>query len=263
MDSPHPHARHRAGGLTPAAGAAVARPRPRQRRSDVPARRGGRRARDGVAIAWSPGPVGRSTTRTAPSPSPRERAAAARARGAGGGRQAEPAPQVGQLSISSFDGTTRPDYIRRRLRDGETAGVILFERNGGDAARWRRLTASISGRGARARADHGRPGGRRHPRAPFAGPEAARPLQGGAADVRAAARDAGRELRAAGVNVNLAPVADLARSRGLRDGLALVPARRRRRRGEGQRRGRGHRAGGVAATAKHFPGLGGVRRQHR
>ena len=42
--------------------------------------------------------------------------------------------QVGQLVISSFDETTRPDYIRRRLRAGETAGVILFGRNGGDAA---------------------------------------------------------------------------------------------------------------------------------
>src|SRR5688572_8744430 len=30
--------------------------------------------------------------------------------------------QVGQLTISSFDGTSRPDYIRRRLRARETAG---------------------------------------------------------------------------------------------------------------------------------------------
>ena len=50
--------------------------------------------------------------------------------------------QVGQVTISSFQGTTRPEYIRRRLRARETAGVILFGANGGDAAAWRRLTRS-------------------------------------------------------------------------------------------------------------------------
>ena len=52
--------------------------------------------------------------------------------------------QVGQVTISSFPGTTRPEYIRRRLRGRETAGVILFgAANGGDAAHWRRLTRSL------------------------------------------------------------------------------------------------------------------------
>ena len=41
------------------------------------------------------------------------------------------------------------------------------------------------------------------------GPPASQPLQGGPANVRRAARSAGRGLRAAGVNVNLAPVADV------------------------------------------------------
>src|SRR5918992_4374806 len=51
--------------------------------------------------------------------------------------------QVGQLLISSFDETTLPDYMHRRLRARETAGVILFSRNGGDEAHWRALTRSI------------------------------------------------------------------------------------------------------------------------
>jgi hypothetical protein len=34
----------------------------------------------------------------------------------------------------SFPGTTAPDYIRRRLRNGEGAGVILFGGNVVDAA---------------------------------------------------------------------------------------------------------------------------------
>ena len=51
--------------------------------------------------------------------------------------------QVGQLTISSFPGTTVPDYVRRRLRAGQTAGVILFGPNGGPRAHWRRLTDAL------------------------------------------------------------------------------------------------------------------------
>ncbi|MBX5443339.1 MAG: beta-N-acetylhexosaminidase, partial [Solirubrobacteraceae bacterium] len=79
----------------------------------------------------------------------------------------------------------------------------------------------------------------------------------GTAAVRAAGAATGRALRRAGVNVDLAPVADVARP-----GAAL--ARERRTFGsDPQRVGalagafvRGLRAGGVAATAKHFPGMG-------
>ena len=49
--------------------------------------------------------------------------------------------QVGQVTVSSFPGTAMPDYIRRRLRARETAGVILFGSNGGDRAVWRRRSA--------------------------------------------------------------------------------------------------------------------------
>ena len=60
--------------------------------------------------------------------------------------------------------------------------------------------------------------------------------------------------------MNLAPVADVAERAGaVGDGRAHV--RRRRRRGGGAHRApsvAGIRAGGVAATAKHFPGLGGA-----
>ena len=51
--------------------------------------------------------------------------------------------RVGQVTISSFPGTAAPDYIRRRLRARETAGVILFGANGGDRVQWRRLTGSL------------------------------------------------------------------------------------------------------------------------
>ena len=163
--------------------------------------------------------------------------------------------QVGQLTISSFDGGSRPDYIRRRLRARETAGVILFGRNGSGAAHWRRLTRSLQGP-ARGRAlvmvdqeggdirtvDH-------------VGPPASQPLQGGPANVRRAARSAGHGLRAAGVNVNLAPVADVPGPGSVMASRAFAgdPAGIGRR---VQASVRGLRDARVAATAKHFPGLG-------
>jgi beta-N-acetylhexosaminidase len=167
--------------------------------------------------------------------------------------------QVGQLVISSFDEPTRPDYIRRRLQAVETAGVILFGRNGGDAAHWRRLTRSLQA-AARGRAliMVDQEGGDIRTVA-HAGPAAGQASQGGPDQVEAAAREAAGQLRDVGVNVNLAPVADVAERGGVpsvMDGRAFaggpeeVAAATRA-------SIRGMRAEGIAATAKHFPGLGG------
>jgi beta-N-acetylhexosaminidase len=166
--------------------------------------------------------------------------------------------QVGQVTISSFPGTTRPEYIRRRLRARETAGVILFgATNGGDAAHWRALTGSLR------RAGHGRAllmvdqeGGDIRTVQPV-GPSAGQPFQGAPADVRRVARSTGRGLSGVGVNVNLAPVADVPRPGSVMATRSFA----------GDERGiaartraavAGMRAGGVAPTAKHFPGLGGA-----
>ena len=162
---------------------------------------------------------------------------------------------MGQLTISSFDGAARPEYIRRRLRARETAGVILFGRNGGSPTGWRRLTRTLQ------EAGHGRAlimvdqeGGEIRT-VDHVGPAAAQPFQGSPASVRRAARSAGRGLRAAGVNVNLAPVADVPRpgsvmaTRSFAGGERQIAARTRA-------SIRGLRDGRVAATAKHFPGLG-------
>ena len=167
--------------------------------------------------------------------------------------------QVGQLVISSFDEPTRPDYIRRRLQAGETAGVILFGRNGGDAAHWRRLTRSIQ---AAARGEAlimvDQEGGDIRTVA-HAGPAEGQASQGGPEQVEAAARKAAGQLRDVGINVNLAPVADVAERGGVpsvMDGRAFaggpeeVAAATRA-------SIRGMRAEAIAATAKHFPGLGG------
>ena len=164
--------------------------------------------------------------------------------------------QVGQVTISSFPGTTRPEYMRRRLRARETAGVILFgTTNGGDAAHWRRLTRSLRDAG------HGRTvvmvdqeGGDIRT-VQHVGPRAGQPFQGAPADVLRVARSTGHALRDAGVNVNLAPVADVPRpgsvmaTRSFAGDESGIAARTRA-------AVHGMLDGGVAPTAKHFPGLG-------
>jgi beta-N-acetylhexosaminidase len=163
--------------------------------------------------------------------------------------------QVGQLLVSSFDEPVVPDYIRRRLQARESAGVILFARNGGAESQWRQLTSSLqiaSGGDALIMADQ--EGGPVRT-VSFAGPDAAQPLQGEPAAVRRAARDAADQLRSIGVNVNLAPVADVPVDGGVMAGRAFA--------GDAADVAASTRASiagmhnaHVAATAKHFPGLG-------
>ena len=165
--------------------------------------------------------------------------------------------QVGQLIVSSFDGTRLPDYLRRRLRDRETAGVILFRKNVASRAGFRALSRTIrraGGRGALVMADQ--EGGQVRS-IPFAGPLAPQPRQGSPRHVASLAARAGHSLRAAGVNVALAPVADLAAGPAIASrafSARAVPAASRVRASV-----RGWRRGRVAATAKHFPGFGAAR----
>jgi beta-N-acetylhexosaminidase len=165
--------------------------------------------------------------------------------------------QVGQLLISSFDEATVPDYMRRRLRAHETAGVILFGRNATTESQWRGLTGALRRHASDDALVMVDQEGGPVRTIGFAGPEAGQPFQGIPADVRNAAHDAGEALHSIGVNVNLAPVADLATPGGAMASRAFagdpsdVAASTRASIA-------GMRAAGVAATAKHFPGLGGA-----
>lgn len=208
----------------------------------------------GVALGAGTGGESDERGETGPAASPGEPGAGGRSRSAVSRLSLR--RQVGQVLISSFDGAERPDYIRRRLAAGETAGVILFGRNAGDAAGMRALTESLQApaRG-RALVMVDQEGGDIRT-LPYAGPEASQPLQGSPAQIRRTARETGRQLRAAGVNVNLAPVADLPRPGSVMAGRAFA--------GDAQAVAgatraavRGLQETGVAATAKHFPGLGG------
>jgi beta-N-acetylhexosaminidase len=166
--------------------------------------------------------------------------------------------RVGQVLVSGFDGTRLPAYLRRRLRAGETAGVILFRKNVASPGQLAALTRAVQREARRTALVMVDQEGGSVRRLPFAGPAPGQPAQGSPRRVRRLTRLAGRQLRSHGVNVNLAPVADvrgpgsaLAR-RTFAGGSGSVAARVRA-------AVRGYRAGQVASTAKHFPGLGAAR----
>lgn len=185
--------------------------------------------------------------RAPPAPAPSERGQAEAAR-------LPLRQQVGLLLVSSFDGPRVPAYLKRRLRQGTLAGVILFRGNLTTPAGLRALTRSLQrAAGGRALVMVDQEGGRVR-RIPFAAPALAQRAFSTPARARSSARHAARDLRSLGVNVNLAPVADLPdgpvmRPRSYAGGPRAV-ARLVRVAVDAYRRG------GVGAAAKHFPGLG-------
>jgi beta-N-acetylhexosaminidase len=93
---------------------------------------------------------------------------------------------------------------------------------------------------------------------PWAPPAASQPQQAAAGTVEADAEAAARALRTTGINVSLAPVGDVPSV----DGAALAGrafSSDFQAAAEAMAESvRGWRAGGVAPTAKHFPGIGGA-----
>src|SRR3954447_3771159 len=53
------------------------------------------------------------------------------------------ARQIGEVVVIAFPGTTAPEYVRRALRTGRAAGVILFRGNAPNQAVTRSLTRSL------------------------------------------------------------------------------------------------------------------------
>jgi beta-N-acetylhexosaminidase len=172
---------------------------------------------------------------------------------------------VGQRLIASFRGTSSPPAsLLRRIRRGEVAGVILFSENADTVAGAARLARRLQAI-PRPAATPGpllvmvdQEGGlvRRLRDAP---PRASAAAQGrgGERAVRATGRATGRALRRAGVNVNLAPVADVPRpgsvmrreERTYASSAAAVGT-------YAAAFARGLRDARVHATVKHFPGFG-------
>lgn len=175
----------------------------------------------------------------------------------------DPREVLGMLMLA-FEGLEVPESLRSRLAGAPAAGATLFKaKNVRDPAQVRALTSSL-------RAVAGRPlliaadqeGGQL-----IALGDATTPFPGNMAlaavdDVELTervARATGMELAAMGVNVNYAPVCDVATNPaspglGIRSfGDDPVTVAR-----HVAATVRGLQSAGVAATAKHFPGKGGV-----
>ena len=195
--------------------------------------------------------------------SPRE---AARDDGAAPAASPEPAApvdrltlrqQVGQLIVLRFAGTTAPGYVRDALRERRAAGAILFRDNVTGPDQLRALTAELREAGGRPIVAVDQEGGEIRI-LPWAPPEASAPEQAAAGTVREDAEAAASALRDGGVTVSLAPVGDVPTVAGAALGgraFSDDPGAA----GEAMAAAvDGWRAGGVAATAKHFPGLGGA-----
>jgi beta-N-acetylhexosaminidase len=185
-----------------------------------------------------------------------------------GAAQAAAAPttaeMVGQRMIVAFSGTTAKAPLLARIRAGQVGGVILFSGNIQSAAQLSRLTARLQ----KAAKAGGRPrlliatdqeGGLVR-RLPWAPPRASAQELGrtSAAHIQAVGHRAGSALRAAGVNLDLAPVADVpslpsnflqAQHRAFSESRFAVAS-------DAAAFAQGLETGRVQPVLKHFPGLG-------
>ena len=166
---------------------------------------------------------------------------------------------VGQKLIARMSGTSPSPHLLRRVRRGQLGGVILFPDNVGSPAMLRSLTSRLR----QAAIAGGSPGfviavdqeGGPVKRLP-AGPPSRSPAQIASAEGALSEGVAtGHYLASLGVNVDLAPVLDV-RVPGsfiASRSFAATPGRVAE---FGGAFAEGLQQAGVAATAKHFPGLG-------
>ena len=179
----------------------------------------------------------------------------------------EPRPEVpirllvGSRLAARMDGANPSAGLLRRARRGEIGGVIVFPGGAGEAS----LSAGIERLQASARAGGREPlivaidqeGGivKRLPGAPPA--QSARQMGGGSADqAERAGADTARALAGAGVNTDFAPVLDVAAGPGAFIGTRSFGTDPSTVASRGTAFAIGLQSEGVAATAKHFPGLG-------
>jgi beta-N-acetylhexosaminidase len=170
---------------------------------------------------------------------------------------------AGERLVAGFNGRRPPDSLKRMIRKGRLAGVILFSGNLGTRQQTRDLVHRLQG-------IH-RPSGLRDPllvmidqegglvkRLP--GPPNASAEEMGRRGMhysrRQGARTA-RSLKGVGVNVDLAPVLDVGRhGSAIRAEHRSFGSTAHRVKRTGVRFGAALERNGVSATGKHFPGLG-------
>jgi beta-N-acetylhexosaminidase len=174
-----------------------------------------------------------------------------------------PARLAGERIIVGLSGTTVPPELKKAIRHGDLAGVVLYAGNFPSRAAGRRLIGRLQA--------VPRPPSLREPllilldqegglvKRVDGAPSVSAQAMGerGPAFSRREGRRTGANLRSLGVNVDIAPVLDVARPgsstahyhRGFGSTAAQVTA-------DGVAFAAGLQQAGVAASAKHFPGLG-------
>jgi beta-N-acetylhexosaminidase len=173
---------------------------------------------------------------------------------------------VGQSIVTGMNGRAPSAALLARIRAGEVGGVILFARNVGTPEEVARLVATLQA----AAAAGGNPalliavdqeGGavKRLPDGPPDRSAAAMGRDGSTAAARQQGEATAAYLRRLGIDVDLAPVLDTPGSGSTFLGSRAFSRNRWLNARLGAAFVEGLQAGGVAATAKHFPGLGTAR----
>ena len=181
-------------------------------------------------------------------------------------QQLSPQELAGTRIVYAYTGFEPPASLLSAIRAGEAGGVIFFSNNIQSTAQLRRIVGELQ-QASLASPVHAplllltdQEGGevRRLPGAPVLSEKQVGESSHAVSAARTAGTGAGQTLGSAGVNVNLAPVLDVFRQRGnfidqfqrsyssnaatvASLGAAFITAQQQL---------------GVAATAKHFPGLG-------
>jgi beta-N-acetylhexosaminidase len=170
---------------------------------------------------------------------------------------------AGERLVAGFAGPEPPPELRRMIHRGELAGVVLFSNNFSSVAEARRLIRRLQA--------IRRPPGLRDPLLVLVDQEggqvkrlpgpptvsAAEMGRRGAAFSRRQGKLTAQNLGGAGINVDLAPVLDIGRAGGAIGGEDRSLGATASKVSETAVPFAGAlQAGGVAATGKHFPGLG-------
>lgn len=173
---------------------------------------------------------------------------------------------AGQRIIYSYPGLTPPESLLARIRAGEAAGVIFFGENVSSLSQIRGVVRQLRAAAAQSPAPHGlllmtdQEGGqiRRLPGAPALSHKDVGTASNPGAAATDAGRGAGENLAGVGMNVNLAPVLDVFHAPGdLMDQYERSFSSSAGTVGDlGANYVTAQQAQGVAATVKHFPGLG-------
>lgn len=173
---------------------------------------------------------------------------------------------IGSVLVVSWNGASITPGLRALVGDEEVGGVLLFADNFSGPAALKAISDSLTALATRACLNHpvlvmlDEEGGQvNRVQAAFAPPSELSAGAGGAAHVRAVERTSAAGLHALGVGLNLAPVADV-RTNALDDvildrSFGSSPARVAPLVAAAVA---GLHDGGVGATLKHFPGLGGA-----